>query len=192
MPSFLLRRLLSSFLVLFFAVSLTFMLTRLLPGGPFDREKGGSAKVEQALQEKYKLNGTLWQQYSAYMRALATFDLGDSTKYLDWRVSELLAQKMPTSLTLGMVAFIIASIGGVLLGAMSALWRDTWVDRTAMIGALVAISSARASSPAHCLIAHGGALAGLAAGGRLGRRFRQSGAALRSVSRHRMSPTSRG
>ena len=140
MPSFLLRRLLSSFLVLFFAVSLTFLLTRLLPGGPFDREKGGSAKVEAALQEKYKLNGTLWQQYTSYLGDLAHLDLRISTKYRDWSVAEILAQKMPSSLKLGGIAFVIASTLGVLLGALAAMRRDTPIDWAAMFGALVAIS----------------------------------------------------
>jgi oligopeptide transport system permease protein len=140
MAAFLLRRLLSSFLVLFFAVSLTFLLTRLLPGGPFDREKGGSAKVEAALQEKYKLNGTLWQQYTSYLGDLAHLDLRVSTKYRDWSVAEILAQKMPSSLKLGGIAFVIASTLGVLLGALAAMRRDTPIDWAAMFGALVAIS----------------------------------------------------
>ena len=140
MLSFLLRRLFSSMLVLFFAVSLTFLLIRLLPGGPFDREKGGSARVEQAQQEKYKLNGTLWQQYTSYIIDLAHLDLRLSTKYRDWSVAEILAQKMPASLKLGGIAFIIASTLGVFLGAVAAMRRDTPVDWGAMFGALVAIS----------------------------------------------------
>lgn len=140
MLSFLLRRLLSSILVLFFAVSLTFLLTRLLPGGPFDREKGGAAKVQEALQEKYKLNGTLWQQYASYLADLARLDLRVSTKYRDWSVTEILGQKMPASLKLGGIAFVIASVLGVLLGAIAALRRDTAVDWLAMLAALVAIS----------------------------------------------------
>jgi oligopeptide transport system permease protein len=140
MPFFLLRRLFSSLLVLFFAVSLTFLLTRLLPGGPFDREKGGSAKVQEILQEKYKLNGSLWQQYTSYLGDLARLDLRVSTKYRDWSVAEILAQKMPASLKLGGIAFLIASTLGVLLGAVAALRRDTPVDWAAMFGALVAIS----------------------------------------------------
>lgn len=140
MAAFLLRRLLSSFFVLFFAVSLTFLLTRLLPGGPFDREKGGSARVQEALQEKYKLSGTLWQQYTSYLNDLAHLDLRVSTKYRDWTVTEILAQKMPSSLKLGGIAFIIASTLGVLLGSLAALRRDTPVDWAAMLGALVAIS----------------------------------------------------
>lgn len=140
MLNFLLRRLLSSLMVLFFAVSLTFLLTRLLPGGPFDREKGGSAKVEQALLEKYQLNGTLWQQYTSYLQDLARLDLRISTKYRDWTVAEILAQKMPSSLKLGGIAFVIASTLGVLLGCLAAMRKDTPVDWAAMFGAIVAIS----------------------------------------------------
>jgi ABC-type dipeptide/oligopeptide/nickel transport system permease component len=127
---FLLRRLLSSLIVLFFAVSLTFLLTRSLPGGPFDKEKAGSAKVQEALLEKYQLQGSLWQQYTAYLRDLAHLDLRVSFKYRDWSVAEILAQKMPSSLKLGGIAFLMASTLGVLLGG----WRrcaatHRWIGR---------------------------------------------------------------
>lgn len=140
MVAFLIRRLLSSILVLFFAVSLTFLLTRSLKGGPFDREKAATAQVQQALEEKYKLNGSLWQQYTAYLRDLAQLDLRVSTKYRDWTVAEILSQKMPTSIKLGGVAFLIASILGVAIGAMAALRRNTATDWAAMFGAILAIS----------------------------------------------------
>ncbi|SKA75496.1 oligopeptide transport system permease protein [Prosthecobacter debontii] len=140
MVIFLLRRLLSSIVVLFFAVSLTFLLTRSLPGGPFDREKASSAQVQEALLEKYKLNGSLWQQYTAYLRDLMHLDLRVSFKYRDWSVAEILGQKMPTSIKLGGVAFLIASIAGVFIGALAAMRRNTVLDWSAMFGAIVAIS----------------------------------------------------
>jgi len=140
MVVFLLRRLLSSIVVLFFAVSLTFLLTRSLPGGPFDREKASSAQVQEALLEKYKLNGSLWQQYTAYLRDLMHLDLRVSFKYRDWSVAEILGQKMPTSIKLGGVAFLIASIAGVFIGALAAMRRNTVLDWSAMFGAIVAIS----------------------------------------------------
>ncbi len=140
MLTFLLRRFLSSLIVLFFAVSLTFLLTRSLPGGPFDKEKAGSAKVQEALLEKYQLNGTLWQQYTADLRDLARLDLRVSFKYRDWSVAEILAQKMPSSLKLGGIAFLIASTLGVLLGSLAAMRRDTPIDWAAMFGAIIAIS----------------------------------------------------
>src|SRR5687768_13252249 len=118
MAAFLIRRLLGSIVVLFFAVSITFLLTRSLPGGPFDKEKMASEQVQEALKAKYKLNGTLWQQYTAYLRDLARLDLRMSFKYRDWSVAEILGQKLPTSLKLGAVAFALASIGGVFLGSI--------------------------------------------------------------------------
>lgn len=137
---FLLRRLLSSLFVLVFAVSLTFLLTRSLPGGPFDKEKAGSAKVQEALLVKYQLNGTLWQQYVAYIGDLMRMDLRVSFKYRDWSVAEILAQKMPTSLKLGGMAFVIASTLGVLLGGLAAMRRDSALDWAAMFLAILAIS----------------------------------------------------
>ena len=140
MPVFVLRRLFSSILVMFAVASLTFLMARMMKGGPFDRDRPMAEHLKGKLEEKYQLNGTLWQQYAAFVKDLVRLDLRESTKYRDWRVSELLAQKMPTSLALGGVAFLLAAFGGVLVGAWSAMRKDTWVDLTAMFGALLAIS----------------------------------------------------
>lgn len=140
MAGFLLRRLAGSMVVLFCAVSLTFLLMRMTKGGPFDSEKAVSEAAIQAKLARYQLDGTLWEQYTAYLGSLARFDLGVSTRYLDWRVSELLAQKMPNSVVLGGTAFLLASIGGVLLGGLAAMRQDTAIDRGSMVAALVAIS----------------------------------------------------
>ncbi|HEY1050838.1 MAG TPA: ABC transporter permease [Prosthecobacter sp.] len=140
MLSFLLRRALSSVIVIFCVISITFVLARITKGGPFDKEKEPPPHIKEALLTRYKLNGTLWEQYTAYVGSLAKFDLGLSTRYRDWRVSELLRQKMPNSFTLGSVAFVIASFGGVLLGTLAAMKKDTWTDRSAMFSALLAIS----------------------------------------------------
>lgn len=139
MAAFLLRRFLASIVVLFFAVSLTFLLTRSLRGGPFDKEKG-SAQVTAAQEAKYKLNGTLWQQYVAYINDLGHLDLRVSTRYKDWTVAEVLGQKLPNSIQLGGIAFVIASTLGVFIGALAAMRRDGWMDLGATLGALIAIS----------------------------------------------------
>ncbi|MGV3660403.1 MAG: ABC transporter permease [Prosthecobacter sp.] len=140
MLSFLLRRAFSSVIVIFCVITITFVLGRITKGGPFDKEKEPPPHIKEALLTRYKLNGTLWDQYTAYVSSLVKFDLGLSTRYRDWRVSELLRQKMPNSFTLGGLAFIIASFGGVILGTLAAMKKDTWTDRSAMFGALLAIS----------------------------------------------------
>ncbi|WP_395750825.1 ABC transporter permease [Prosthecobacter sp.] len=140
MLPFLLRRAFSSVIVIFCVISITFLLARITPGGPFDREKEPPPHVKEALEKKYKLSGTLWQQYTSYVSSLAHFDLGLSTKYRDWSVAELLRQKMPNSFALGALAFAIASCTGVFLGTLAAMKKDTWIDHSSMIGALLAIS----------------------------------------------------
>jgi oligopeptide transport system permease protein len=126
--------------VLFCVVTITFLLIRLAPGGPFDRERKIPRQIEQELLAKYKLDGTLWQQYRGYMWDLMHGDLRLSTKYRNRSVNELLAQSIPVSATLGTVAFLIATTLGVWVGAYAAVRHNTAADTAAMLGALFAIS----------------------------------------------------
>ncbi|MFM2169082.1 MAG: hypothetical protein RIS79_3453 [Verrucomicrobiota bacterium] len=139
MLHFLLRRVFSSILVMFCVVSLSFVLIRSIKGGPFEREKT-PAHIVAAMEAKYQLNGSLWQQYTAYLNRLAHFDLGPSAKYRDWQVSEILAQKLPNSIAIGSIAFVLGSTLGVLLGSFAAMQKDRATDRVAMLLALLAIS----------------------------------------------------
>jgi len=136
----LLRRLVSLVVVLFCVVSATFLMVRLSPGGPFDSERKISPAIERALLAKYKLDGTLWQQYSGYIGDLLHGDLRLSTKYRNRSVNEILAQTLPVTLTLGSVSFLIATLSGVWLGAYAATRRGRFGDTAAMLAALLAIS----------------------------------------------------
>lgn len=137
---FLLKRILAMGLVLFFVVSLTFVLVRLSPGGPFDGERKLPPAIEKQLLAKYKLDGSLWEQYSGYVADLVRGDLRDSTKYRNRSVNEILAQTLPVSATLGGCAFLLATAVGVTLGVTAATRRDTAVDTSSMLVALLAIS----------------------------------------------------
>lgn len=140
MLSFVIRRLATLLVVLWCVVSLTFLLIRLAPGGPFTRERKLPEQVELALKQKYKLDGSLWQQYTSYMGSLAKGDLGLSTKYRNRTVNEILGQTLPVTALLGSVAFVIATVGGVGLGGWAALRRGTPEETGAMLFSLLAIS----------------------------------------------------
>lgn len=140
MAAFIFRRLLALIGVLWCVVTLTFLLIRLAPGGPFDREKEPPPWVKQALLEKYELNGSLAQQYFSYLGDLVRGDLRLSTKYRNWSVNELIGQALPVSAALGSSAFLIAVFGGVWLGTVAAVRHGTVVDTGAMLAALLAIS----------------------------------------------------
>lgn len=140
MLPFVIRRLFSSALVLYCVVTITVLLSFTMKGGPFDKEKEPPPHVKQALLARYKLNGSTWDKYVSYMADLLHGDLRVSYRYKDWTVSEVLAQKMPASLQIGSVAFVIASLGGVAVGAAAAMRRHGAVDVAVMVWALLAVS----------------------------------------------------
>ena len=124
---FIAKRLVGLVVILFCVVTITFFLVRLMPGGPFDRERKLPEHIEKELLAKYKLDGPLFEQYFNYLRDLLHGDLRLSTKYRSRSVNEILADSLPVSGLLGGIAF-------------SAAKQQTWIDRTAMLGALFAVS----------------------------------------------------
>lgn len=134
------RRLPALLFVLFCVVTLTFFLIRLAPGGPFDRERKIPPAIEAQLLAKYKLDGTLWEQFTGYIADVTRGDLRLSTKYRNRSVNEILAQTLPVTFTLGAVAFFLATLSGIWLGTFAAVRRDTASDRLAMAAALLGLS----------------------------------------------------
>jgi oligopeptide transport system permease protein len=137
---FIAKRLVGLVVILFCVVTITFFLVRLMPGGPFDRERKLPEHIEKELLAKYKLDGPLFEQYFNYLRDLLHGDLRLSTKYRNRSVNEILADSLPVSGLLGGIAFCVATVGGVFLGSLAAAKQQTWIDRTAMLGALFAVS----------------------------------------------------
>jgi oligopeptide transport system permease protein len=137
---FIAKRLVGLVVILFCVVTITFFLVRLMPGGPFDRERKLPEHIEKQLLAKYKLDGPLFEQYFNYLRDLLHGDLRLSTKYRSRSVNEILADSLPVSGLLGGIAFCVATVGGVFLGSLAAAKQQTWIDRTAMLGALFAVS----------------------------------------------------
>jgi len=140
MIRFIAKRTIGLVVILFCVVTITFFLVRLMPGGPFDRERKLPERIEKQLLAKYKLDGPLLEQYFNYLGDLLHGDLRLSTKYRSRSVNEILADSLPVSGLLGGIAFCVATIGGVFLGSLAAANQQTWIDRTAMLSALFAVS----------------------------------------------------
>jgi oligopeptide transport system permease protein len=134
------KRLIGLLVILFCVVTITFFLVRLMPGGPFDRERKLPEHIEKQLLAKYKLDGPLLEQYFNYLGDLLHGDLRLSTKYRSRSVNEILADSLPVSGLLGGIAFCMATLGGVFIGSLAAAKQQTWIDRSAMFAALFAVS----------------------------------------------------
>src|SRR5262245_2726318 len=95
------RRILETIPVLFIIATLTFFMTRLAPGKPFDSEKATTPEIRKRLEEYYGLDKPLAQQYLIYMGNLLKGQFGPSFKYPNRTVNELIAEAFPVSLELG-------------------------------------------------------------------------------------------
>jgi len=126
--------------VLWLITTLTFVLLRIIPGGPFDAEKRLPPEVVANLKAKYHLDQPLGTQYMIYMQRLLTGDFGVSYKYVDRSVNEILADAFPVSLILGALALVIATVCGITLGTIAAINRGTWIDTVAMFFSTAGVS----------------------------------------------------
>jgi oligopeptide transport system permease protein len=128
MLSFILRRFLSAIPTLFIIITISFFLIRLAPGGPFDLERPLEAKVMENLNRIYQLDKPLIQQYLLYLGAVARGDFGPSFILRDFSVSELFAQGLPISMTLGALALSFAILVGGTLGSIAAMRQNSTID----------------------------------------------------------------
>ena len=116
----------------------SFFLMRLAPGGPFDAEKPLPPETQAALQTAYGLDKPLWEQAWLYLSRLVQGDFGPSLVYRDFTVSELVAQGLPISLTLGGLAIVLALFIGVSAGLFAAVRAGKAADKALMMMATVA------------------------------------------------------
>jgi oligopeptide transport system permease protein len=132
-----LRRLLVLFPLLLVISLLSFVLVRLAPGGPFDRErKPASPEIERRLLARYHLDEPWWKQYARFLGDLARGDFGVSLQYRNHTVNDIIRQALPVSASLGLLAFGFAMGVGLPLGYGTALRRGQWTDHA---GSLVAM-----------------------------------------------------
>jgi oligopeptide transport system permease protein len=135
-----LKRLITLVPVLLVISFLAFLLVRLAPGGPFDKErKPASPEVEKRLQTKYHLDEPILVQYARFLGGLARGDLGPSLKFRNHTVTDIILQGLPVSLTLGLMAFCFALGLGLPLGYYAAIRRGGWQDHAASFAAMLAV-----------------------------------------------------
>lgn len=140
MLRFLAKRFLHGAIVLWVVATITFLLLRIAPGGPFDRERKLPPEVLANIEAKYHLDEPLPAQYWRYLAALTRGDLGPSYKYIDRGVGAVIAETLPTSALLGLLALLFALTLALPTGLLAAYYRGSWIDRLCMLIATLGIS----------------------------------------------------
>ena len=116
-----------------------FVLMHVAPGGPFDKERKGTPDIERNLKAKYHLDEPLGRQYLRYVGGLVRGDFGPSLKYRSHSVNDIIAQALPVSLALGLLAFGFAQGVGIPLGFYTAARRGRWGDWVGSFCAILAV-----------------------------------------------------
>ncbi len=131
---YILKRILLALLTVWVVITVTFFVTRLVPGGPFMGEKAISPAAMQALEAKYGLDKPVGEQYVTYLKDVVTkFDFGPSLKQRGRDVIDVIMDGMKVSAKLGLMAAFSALIAGTVFGSIAALNRNKLIDRIIMV-----------------------------------------------------------
>ena len=131
---YILKRILLALLTVWVVITVTFFVMRAVPGGPFLSEKAVSEATQKALEAKYGLDKPLMEQYITYLKDIVTkFDFGPSIKLRGRLVIDVIADGMKTSIKLGLIAAFAALGCGIVLGCVSALTRNSILDKIIMV-----------------------------------------------------------
>src|SRR5919106_2532159 len=140
MLRFIAGRLLQMVPVLFAIATLTFLMMRVAPGGPFSAEKSVPPEIEKHLEAYYGLNKPLYQQYFDYLGRLVKGDLGPSFRYSNRTVNELIGESFPISAELAFWSLLIALALGLTAGVIASLRPNSATDYVTSSFAMVGIS----------------------------------------------------
>jgi oligopeptide transport system permease protein len=140
MLRFIVRRLLVTVPMVLVVVSLTWGLIRLAPGNFYTGEKPIPAAIVKNLREKYGLDKPWYVQYGKMLSNTLHGDFGSSLKYQGQSVNTILKNTVPVSVTIGLLAYLIALAVGTTSGILAALGQNSKLDYASMAVAMLGIS----------------------------------------------------
>lgn len=149
MPGFLVRRTARVPVTILAVATLAFGLMRFLPGEPLAQRRGEllastdmtPAEVDATLDSTYNvhLSGPIYEQYVGFMTSLLQGDLGVSFGR-GRPVTDIIAEALPWTIFLVVVALVLGFALGILLGSMQVYWEGSWFDKGTSAAVTVAAS----------------------------------------------------
>jgi oligopeptide transport system permease protein len=170
MLRFIIRRLLITIPTVLIIITLTWGLIRLAPGNFYSGEKRIPPAIEKNIRAKYGLDKPWYVQYGRVMVRIFGFhlvqeqdesgngavdadgkpvmkyawrpypDFGDSLTYPGQSVNQILVRALPVSAALGLLAYLLALIVGLVAGTLAALKQNSRLDYASMALAMLGIS----------------------------------------------------
>jgi peptide/nickel transport system permease protein len=141
--NYLLQRLAQFIPVLVIVSFIIFGMARLAPVDPAIVMAGGrqtSPEVLEAIRERYHLKDPIWRQYLFWAGDALRGDLGESFR-IKQDVRTLIISRLPISLQLVGLAFLVSTLIALPLGILSAAKEGTWIDAVSSLIALIGVST---------------------------------------------------
>lgn len=140
MISFVFRRFLWTLLVLWVVFTITFFLMRAVPGGPFSTDRAMHPDIRKNFEARYNLDKPVVVQYLIELEHYCRGEFGISMSLHDFSINEIVAQGLPVSMSLGLLALWFALTLGIVAGIAAAVRRGHLIDHGLMAVATVGIA----------------------------------------------------
>ena len=137
-----LKRLFTGVITVWFIATATFIAMHQVPGDPLLNDKAVSAKIRKNLEQRYGLDKPITHQYLIFLRNMLppNPDFGISFTQQNRRVNDIIKDHFPVSAILGVLAIFFATTGGVVFGALTAIYRNRLPDIVIMFLVILGIS----------------------------------------------------
>lgn len=143
MTSYIIRRICVSIITIFFISIFAFSIMHILPGDPVVIALGEGTPQEEvdAYRAKLHLDKPILEQYFIWIKNIVLHgDFGTSIMFEE-DVGELMRQKLPVTLSIGIPTVLLAVIFGLFFGILSAVKRGTWIDQVVTFFANLGIAT---------------------------------------------------
>jgi oligopeptide transport system permease protein len=137
---FIVRRMIVTVPMVLIVITLTWALIRLAPGNFYASERKLPPAIEKNIKAKYGLDQPWYVQYGRVMSNILRLDFGNSLRYENETVNDVLRRTVPVSAAIGACAYLLALVVGIALGTIAALKQNSKVDYGAMTLTMLGIS----------------------------------------------------
>jgi len=134
------KRLIQGVITVWFIATATFFAMHNVPGDPLINDRSVTPEIRANLEAKYGLDQPTLTQYVIYMGNIVRGDFGISFTQQNRLVNDIIREHFPVSAILGILAVVFAGLGGVLWGALTALYRNRLPDIVIMFLVILGIS----------------------------------------------------
>lgn len=135
------RRLVQGIVTVWFIATATFFAMHSVPGDPLQADKALSDEIRANLEARYGLDKPLFEQYLRFMgNIVLRGDFGISFTQVNREVNDIIREHFVVSASLGILAVGFAAFGGILFGALTALYRNRLPDLVIMFLVIIGIS----------------------------------------------------